>query len=69
MIRQLNVDTVRKLRSTQVVVDLCSVVKELVENAIDAGAGNVRITIRSCFEIEVVSIFTFLIVFCIFAQI
>lgn len=42
-IRQLSVDTRRQLRSEQTIGSLVDVVKELVENAIDAGARRVRV--------------------------
>lgn len=34
---------VHQIQSGQVIVDLCSVVKELVENSVDAGATNIGI--------------------------
>lgn len=41
MLRAIPLDDVRRLCAGQVIVDLCSVVKELLENALDAGATNV----------------------------
>jgi DNA mismatch repair ATPase MutL len=53
-IRRLATETVQRLRANQVIVDLVSVVKELCENSIDAGATAIRVTIKSCQSIEVV---------------
>lgn len=39
---------VHRIQSGQVIVDLCSVVKELVENAIDAGATNIGTESQLC---------------------
>jgi len=37
-IKAIDSNTVHQIQSGQVIVDLCSVAKELVENGIDAGA-------------------------------
>jgi hypothetical protein len=37
----LDVSHVQRLHAGQVIVDLCSIVKELLENALDAGATSV----------------------------
>ncbi|KAF0319092.1 DNA mismatch repair protein pms1 [Colletotrichum asianum] len=39
--------TVHQIQSGQVIVDLCSVVKELVENSIDAGASSVDVRFKN----------------------
>jgi DNA mismatch repair protein MutL len=43
MLRAIPQDDVKRLCAGQVIVDLCSIVKELVENALDAGATTVEI--------------------------
>ncbi|VUC33788.1 unnamed protein product [Clonostachys rosea] len=40
-IKQIDGRTIHRIQSGQVIVDLCSVVKELVENSIDAGASTI----------------------------
>ena len=42
-VRAIDAATVRKICSGQVIVDVCSAVKELVENALDAGATVVNV--------------------------
>ncbi|KAH8804771.1 hypothetical protein F5884DRAFT_425217 [Xylogone sp. PMI_703] len=39
--------TVHQIQSGQVIVDLCSVVKELVENSLDAGATNIDVRFKN----------------------
>uniref|UniRef100_A0A5K3FE80 MutL_C domain-containing protein n=1 Tax=Mesocestoides corti TaxID=53468 RepID=A0A5K3FE80_MESCO len=55
-IRALDSDAIRKLCSSQVVVTLGIAIKELVENAIDAGAKKVEIKLKNygCDSIEVI---------------
>ncbi|KAF7521355.1 hypothetical protein G7054_g12479 [Neopestalotiopsis clavispora] len=43
-IKAIEARTVHQIQSGQVIVDLCSVVKELVENSVDAGATNIVIS-------------------------
>ena len=43
MIRQVPQDVVHRISSGQVVIDLATAVKELVENALDAGATNIEV--------------------------
>lgn len=47
MIRAVSTDVVHNITSGQVVVDLLSVVKELLENALDAGSKSISISIKS----------------------
>lgn len=48
-IGKLNDTTVRLLTSTQVITSLQSVVKELVENALDAGSQSIDVKLVSFF--------------------
>ena len=41
--KQLNKDTVRLITSGQVVTSVSNVVKELIENSVDAGATNIDV--------------------------
>jgi DNA mismatch repair ATPase MutL len=43
MIRQVPEDVVHIISSGQVVIDLATAVKELVENALDAGSTNIEV--------------------------
>ena len=45
-VRAIDAATVRKICSGQVIVDVCSAVKELVENALDAGATVVNVKLQ-----------------------
>jgi DNA mismatch repair protein PMS2 len=47
MIRAIDSSSIHKICSGQVVVDLCSAVKELVENALDAHATCIEINMKS----------------------
>ena len=46
-IKPLEGRTVHQIQSGQVIVDLCSVVKELVENSLDAGATSIEIRFKN----------------------
>ena len=46
-IQALEGRTVHQIQSGQVIVDLCSVVKELVENSLDAGAASVEVRFKN----------------------
>ena len=46
-IKALEGHTVHQIQSGQVIVDLCSVVKELVENSLDAGATSIEIRFKN----------------------
>ncbi|RBR22768.1 uncharacterized protein FIESC28_04331 [Fusarium coffeatum] len=46
-IKQIDGRTVHQIQSGQVIVDLCSVVKELVENSIDAGATSIDVRFKN----------------------
>lgn len=45
-VKAIDKASVHRITSGQVIVDLCSAVKELVENALDAGATSLEV--RSC---------------------
>ena len=45
-IRPISKDSIHRIRSGQVVLDLAGAVKELVENALDAGATNIEIRLK-----------------------
>ena len=46
-LKALSADTVRLIASSQVITTVSSVVKELIENALDAGASGIDIKIVS----------------------
>ncbi|KAH7313041.1 DNA mismatch repair protein MutL [Rhexocercosporidium sp. MPI-PUGE-AT-0058] len=46
-IKAIEGKTVHQIQSGQVIVDLCSVVKELVENCLDAGATNIDVRFKN----------------------
>ncbi|KAH9887819.1 DNA mismatch repair protein MutL [Xylariomycetidae sp. FL2044] len=46
-IKAIESTTVHQIQSGQVIVDLCSVVKELVENGLDAGATNIEVRFKN----------------------
>ncbi|RSL95891.1 hypothetical protein CEP52_011801 [Fusarium oligoseptatum] len=46
-IKQIDGRTVHQIQSGQVIVDLCSVVKELVENSVDAGATSIDVRFKN----------------------
>ncbi|EOO01501.1 putative dna mismatch repair protein pms1 protein [Phaeoacremonium minimum UCRPA7] len=46
-IKAIEAGTVHQIQSGQVIVDLCSVAKELVENSIDAGATSIEIRFKN----------------------
>lgn len=52
MIAALPASTVRRIKSGQVVSDVRSVVKELLENALDAGASCVRVCVGGCCGVD-----------------
>jgi len=55
-IKSIDRSTVHRICSDQVITDLCSAVKELVENSLDAGATSVEVRLKNCGEesIEVI---------------
>lgn len=46
-VRSIDIDSVHKICSSQVVVDLATAVKELVENSLDAGATLIEIKLKN----------------------
>ncbi|KAK8051345.1 DNA mismatch repair protein MutL [Apiospora rasikravindrae] len=46
-IKPIEARTIHQIQSGQVIVDLCSVVKELVENSVDAGATNIEVRFKN----------------------
>ena len=46
-IKAIEAKSVHQIQSGQVIVDLCSVVKELVENSLDAGASNIEVSFKN----------------------
>ncbi|KAI1377558.1 DNA mismatch repair protein MutL [Hypoxylon crocopeplum] len=46
-IKAIEAQTIHQIQSGQVIVDLCSVVKELVENGLDAGATNIEVRFKN----------------------
>ncbi|KAI0142774.1 DNA mismatch repair protein MutL [Xylariaceae sp. FL1272] len=55
-IKAIEARSIHQIQSGQVIVDLCSVVKELVENSIDAGATNIDVRFKNqgldCIEVQ-----------------
>ena len=46
-IKAIEAKSVHQIQSGQVIVDLCSVVKELVENSLDAGASSIEVNFKN----------------------
>lgn len=46
--KQLPADTVRLLSSSQVITSVANVVKELMENSLDAGASSIDVKLVLC---------------------
>lgn len=49
-IKPLDKNTVKKLTTSQVITSVFGVVKELVENSLDAGANNIEVYLVSTFN-------------------
>ena len=49
MIQAIDRESVKRICSGQVVVDLATAVKEMLENSLDSGATSVEIKVTSCF--------------------
>ncbi|SPO02616.1 related to DNA mismatch repair protein PMS1 [Cephalotrichum gorgonifer] len=46
-IKPIDAGTIHRIQSGQVIVDLCSVAKELVENSVDAGASSIEVRFKN----------------------
>ncbi|KOC11816.1 DNA mismatch repair protein, partial [Aspergillus flavus AF70] len=46
-IKAIEARSVHQIQSGQVIVDLCSVAKELVENSLDAGATSIEVRFKN----------------------
>jgi DNA mismatch repair protein PMS2 len=50
MLNKLDAKTVRLMKSGQLVTEVSAVIKELIENSLDAGANNVQLLISQDFN-------------------